>query len=291
MNLYISSTFFKDNTPFSLALEKLISNKIYNIEIGSNHCYENNYDYLNISKCNFLLHNYFPVPKNDLVVNIASQDVEIRNESLKHIYNSIDFCKKINSKLYTFHPGFLTDPSGANLSSNNYDFQWNNNNLNTSNYNKSINTMYFSLEKIIKYSQKRKVKISIETEGSLNKKNHLLMQEPNEYINLFDRFTNKEIGINLNIGHLFLASKAFNFKKSNFINLIQKYIVAFELSHNNGIEDQHLPLKPNEWYWEIIFDKRFEKAYKILEYRNVDIVRMIENINLFKKNYEKFSEY
>ena len=42
--------------------------------------------------------------------------------------------------------------------------------------------------------------------------------------------------------------------------MIKTYIVAFELSHNNGLEDQHLPIKKNAWYWKVINDPNFAKA-------------------------------
>ena len=117
MSLYISTTFAKDKTPVTKVLETLIKKKIYNIELGSNHIWQENilkkikkYDH------NFLVHNYFPVPKKNLIVNIASQDKQIRKKSINHIKNSIQFCKRIKSKLYTFHPGFILDPVSQNKS-------------------------------------------------------------------------------------------------------------------------------------------------------------------------------
>ena len=44
-----------------------------------------------------------------------------------------------------------------------------------------------------------------------------------------------------------------------------------ELSHNDGLQDQHLPLKKDGWYWDIINDSRFNDTIKILEFRNVSI--------------------
>ena len=62
--------------------------------------------------------------QKSFVLNIASFNEEIRSRSIKHIKGAIDFCKKINAKLYTFHPGFITDPKGSNLTNDNYDFLW-----------------------------------------------------------------------------------------------------------------------------------------------------------------------
>mgnify|MGYP001256193149 CR=1 FL=1 len=65
------------------------------------------------------------------------------------------------------------------------------------------------------------------------------------------------------------------------INLVENNVVAFELSHNDGLEDQHLPLKDNGWYWEYIFDDRFLNVYKILEFRNQTIKNVKKSVNLF----------
>ena len=60
-----------------------------------------------------------------------------------------------------------------------------------------------------------------------------------------------------------------------------------ELSHNDGIEDQHLPLQQNGWYWSIILDPYFKNIYKILEFRNTSIKSILNNIKLF--NREKYA--
>ena len=111
------------------------------------------------------------------------------------------------------------------------------------------------------------------------------MQRPDEYKEFVSKYNPSKIGINLNIGHLNLAANSFAFSKSKFVDLIQNHIVAMELSHNNGIEDQHLPLELDSWYWDLINDSRYKYTYKILEYRNTSIERILNDINNIKKNY------
>ena len=141
--------------------------------------------------------------------------------------------------------------------------------------------MYLALDEVVKFAQSRKTSIAIETEGSLYKKNHLLMQRPDEYEEFISKYNPTDICMNLNIGHLNLAAEAFKFERQDFVDLIEDYIVAMELSHNNGKEDQHLPLEKDSWYWDIILDKRFKSAYKILEFRNTSINRVKQNVKLF----------
>lgn len=287
--LFISSTFFNDNILFSDALKLCEQNDLFNIEIGSNHGYEDDYSFIKkYNKFNFLIHNYFPIPKKSFVINIASLNDEIRKNSISHIIKAIDFSDEIGSKLYTFHPGFITDPNGANLFKKNYDFQWDDKELKNSSYKIAFDNLKESLELIIRHAEKRSTSIAFETEGSFTKKEHLLMQKPEEYKNLFKTYSSEQIGISLNIGHLILASKAFNFNIDDFINLVESYIVSMELSHNNGIEDEHLPLKDDGWYWDLIFDKRFNNSFKILEFRNTHIDDIKKTIQLYESKKKKY---
>ena len=286
MNLFVSTTFLADNKSLKEALTICNENDINGLELGSNHCHENNYDYCLDFDFRYLVHNYFPIPEKSFVINIASNNDEIVNRSITQIKKSIDFCQKIGAELYTFHPGFLTDPMGSNKNKKNYDFQWDEKQLKDNNYNIALERMYKSIDIILEYAIIKNTNISIETEGSVSKKNHLLMQTPIEYQKFIQHYSSSDIGINLNIGHLNLAANSFSFDRMEFVEIIADYVVAMELSHNEGVEDDHLPLKEVGWYWDLIFDERFIDKPKILEFRNTDISAICENIKLIK-NFSK----
>ena len=282
-DLSVSTTFIPDGKSLQEALVLCKEASIQSVEIGSNHCYEENYGYLSNYDFRYLVHNYFPIPRKSFVLNIASFDEIIRTMSIKHIKRALDFCEGNNAKLYTFHPGFLTDPKGSNQSNSNFDFQWDEYQLSFTNHSKAKNLMYFALDEIVSYALSKNINIAIETEGSLNKKDHLLMQRPEEYEEFMTKYAPSDISINLNIGHLNLAANAFHFERFEFVDLIQNYIVAMELSHNDGVEDQHLALQPDGWYWGLIHDPRFESVYKILEFRNTPITEIVKNIQMIQE--------
>ena len=263
MNLYISTTFINDGRSLYDALKICDENKISSIEIGSNHSYEEDYSYLSDFNMNFLIHNYFPVPENSFVINIASLNNEIRKRSINQIKRSIKYCSDIGASLYTFHAGFISDPLGANKSKSNYDFQWDEFQILNSKYEKATDLMYNSLDKIINYASSLKIPICLETQGSFGKKEHLLFQKPEEYNQFMDRYEPSDVGLNLNIGHLYLSANAFNYNWKDLVDSISGYVLAMELSHNDGFEDQHLPLISEGWYWDLINDVRFKNIYKI----------------------------
>ena len=62
-NLAISTTFLSNGQSLQKALDLCRENEMKSIELGSNHCYEQNYDYLSDYDFQILVHNYFPIPK------------------------------------------------------------------------------------------------------------------------------------------------------------------------------------------------------------------------------------
>ena len=173
-NIFISTTFIEDGKSFIEAINKIKSLNIRNIEIGSNHKYEKRKINLKKFKCNFIIHNYFPVPKKNIILNIASCDEKIRKLSVKKIKQSIKFSKENQAKLYTFHPGFISDPISSSNNKKNLDFVWNKN-FNPLPKNKAWKKMIKSLREIINYSKKLKLPVCIETQGSITQKKKLLL--------------------------------------------------------------------------------------------------------------------
>ena len=288
--IYVSTTYPKKvKTRLEDVLLELKNLEIDGIEIGSTHYYQNKKDFKNIIKKyvknrKILIHNFFPpIIDTDFVINLASKDKIIHKKSLDMIINNIDFCKSIDAKLYTIHPGFLSTPSPAiNFKKNNYDFNFASK---ASNYNEAFNKMIFSLKKIVNYAKNKKIQVAIETEGSIKKKNFLLMQQPREFKKLFDEISDN-LMVNLNLSHMHLASKSYNFSIKNFLNYLKPKIAAIEISSNNGIDDQHLPLKKNCINLEYLKYLNLKKPV-ILEFRNSNLSQIKKSITILKKiNYE-----
>ena len=112
-NPSVSTTFIADGEPLHKALIQCTEAGITSVEIGSNHCYEGSYDYLNEYKLQYLVHNYFPIPQQSFVLNIASFDESIRSLSIQHIKSAIDFCEQIKAKTLYFSSWFFDRSKGG----------------------------------------------------------------------------------------------------------------------------------------------------------------------------------
>ncbi|MBI28604.1 MAG: hypothetical protein CFH21_00578 [Alphaproteobacteria bacterium MarineAlpha5_Bin11] len=275
-NKYISTTVFPDNTPILFSLKKLKELGFNKIELGSTHPYEDNIlEKLKKTDFDFLVHNFFPTPKDSSqIINISSSDKKIRTNSIKHIIDRINFSKNIDSKLYTFHAGYLSHPLSKNANNKNWDFVYNSSKNSKISYEEAFNNMIDSVKKFITVSERLKQPIALESCGSYNNKDMLLMQKLPEFERLFKEIDSKYLGLNINLGHLNLASHAFNFNKFEFIEGIKDKIFAFEISHNNKLEDEHKLLEQDEWYFKIIKDNKFRDIPMIFEGRNTPLVNI-----------------
>ena len=111
--IFISSSCVKSSTikdsVLALALEGF-----KNIELSGGTEYYDGYlqDILELRKkysLKYLVHNYFPPPKMDFMLNLASLNDDIYKQSIKHCKQAISVCKKIGSEKYGIHAGFLID--------------------------------------------------------------------------------------------------------------------------------------------------------------------------------------
>jgi|TARA_B110000914_G_C15413464_1_gene423004 sugar phosphate isomerase/epimerase len=282
--IFVSTTYYKKKKPpLNKVLKELLSLNIDGIEIGSTHAYDTRKNLKKIIKKiktkKIFIHNFFPPSRNEnFLINIASSNIKIRNQSISLIKKNIKFCNEVGSLLYTIHPGFLTEAvPQSNFKKKNYDFIFSNHKLLAK--DKGFRNMTLSLSKILSYAKKMNIKIAIETEGSINKKKFLMMQTPEEYKRLFKIFPNN-LFVNFNIAHSYFASVSNKFSLKKFINLIYPKVVAVEISSNNKKDDQHLPLtikSSNLKYLKFIKNKPI-----ILEFRNASIESVKKSINLIK---------
>lgn len=281
-NKYISTTVLKDNSPLHSSLKTLVSLGYNNIELGSTHPYEKNImKILETFDCHFLVHNYFPTPEQELIVNICSADDSLREKSIEHIERRIIFSSEINAGLFTFHPGYISEPISTNIDNQNWDFVYDRNKNQPLPYEEAFELIIIAVKRFVKIAEEYSQPIAIETTGSIAQKDNLLMQKSSEYRNLFNEVDSNLLGINLNFGHLNLASKAFNFSRFGFIDNLKEKIFAFEISHNDREKDDHKLLKSGEWYWEVIEDKKFKNIPMIYEGRETTLINFeaLWNIN------------
>lgn len=277
--IYISTGQFFDLN-FVKSSQIINSLTIKNIELSCGKYIKNYRRYLNLlaKNNNLMLHNYFPRPKKDFVINLSSQDKHIRNKSFNHIVKCINLCGDLNLKLFSFHAGFLFDPSIKKIGKN-YE------KVKLFRKKRSLNTFIKLSNKLSKIAKKRDVKLLIEN-NVISKSNYLrfkenpfLMTDIKDTIYIMNQ-TDKNIGLLTDLAHLKVSAKTLNFSKVDFLKKTSKWNFGYHLSDNKGIEDTNDKIRVNSWFWKHI-NKKLD--YYTLEVKFKNRNEVINQYKLLKK--------
>ena len=217
-------------------------------------------------KFNFLIHNYFPVPKKAFVLNLASKDKKkkknIRNQSIKLAESAIKLSGVLGARYYSFHAGFLIDPKITSLGKKIKK--------KLSITPREIAREYFC--KVCKLSFKicKKYKVNLLIENNVLTKKNYLRFNGNPFLFVDEKEINdlmpilpKNVGLILDTGHLNVSSKTLKFDKIKFINKCNKWIKGYQLSNNNGLEDENKPIKSNSWFLKYLKNKFYSLEIKL----------------------------
>ena len=105
--IYISTSCIKEKNIIDV-LKILVKNNIKNIELsGGTKNFKGLEDqlirFVDKENINVRIHNYFPPPENDFVINIASLNSEIHDKSINHCLKAIKLAKNLDliSTVYT----------------------------------------------------------------------------------------------------------------------------------------------------------------------------------------------
>lgn len=111
--IYVSSSCSKQKK-IGASIRELAEHGFQNIELSGGTEYYEGYedDIFDLKEkynLNFLIHNYFPPPKEDFVLNLASLDDVIFERSLKHLRKAIRLACLLGADKFGFHAGFYVD--------------------------------------------------------------------------------------------------------------------------------------------------------------------------------------
>ena len=276
-NIFVSSTCFK-----SRDLQEIISlcesHKISNLEISGNIKYQSSNNLIKIFEkykhFNFRFHNYFPVPKNPFVINLAHS--ETISKSLSNIKKAMSLSSKYGGNIFSFHSGFLFNPNFKNLGGLQNQFQEIKLDEAYKNFETSIKDLY-------RYNIENNIILCIEN-NVVEKHNYI--KNHNRYLFSFlsdSRFirqliTKYKIKILLDLAHLKISANVLGFDKNNFIDKYLDHIKIVHMSENNGLTDQNFPLNSDTWFWKKI--KWHKLEYISLEIKNCTIKEIKDQIKL-----------
>ena len=113
--IFVSTACLKGDKSYERVLETYINDEIKNIELTGVHPYLkfdelskliNEYKNKGIQ---FTFHNYFPPPKDPIVLNYLSKNKKDKKDSEEIISKAIKLAKETQTSIYAYHPGYLRE--------------------------------------------------------------------------------------------------------------------------------------------------------------------------------------
>lgn len=232
---------------------------------------------------NLQVHNYFPPPEDPFVLNLASNDQVIFNKSISHIRKAIDFAIELGRPIYSFHAGFLFDPTHNQLGKPIFKQKLNDR-------SKTLDIFINRVKGLAEEYKESGVILLIEN-NVLTKRNFVnfngnpfLLVDSSE-CNYFMENMPENVKLLVDVAHLKVSSKTLNFCPEKMLKECEKWTYAYHLSENDGITDSNSPVLYDSWFWPHI---KKDLNFYVLEIYNTSEDELKKQVELVS-NYLKKS--
>jgi sugar phosphate isomerase/epimerase len=295
--IFVSTACLKGDKSYERVLETYINAGIKNIELTGVHPYLkfdelskliNEYKNKGIQ---FTFHNYFPPPKDPIVLNYLSKNKKDKKDSEEIISKAIKLAKETQTSIYAYHPGYLRE---ADINQKGYfDFKG------SSRIDFEEGLKIYKSDFINFYD-----KLNLDNDTFLGIENLF----PNDdgtndsflctYEEIEKFFHSPEINstnlcLLIDLGHLAISSNILKFDRLDFIEKCIKNfgerIFEIHISNNNGLRDLHSRITKDSWQLEVL--RKFSKTGSLngetvftYESRGLSIEQITEDIQLINSN-------
>lgn len=195
---------------------------------------------------NYLVHNYFPPPEEDFVLNLTSSDEAIVSRSMGLIRNGIMAANRLKAPLYAFHPGYAVELSPVKKGIY-FDYT----KAKAPKQEKEA-LFYGRLDAIMKELPEG-CRVAVENLFPFSEKEDMsLFSAPEEIFGFLERTSSDpRVGMLLDLGHLNVSSRYLGFDRDAFLDeLLERFgkkIFEVHISENDGSGDVHHLTPEDSW--------------------------------------------
>ena len=225
----------------------------------------------------FLIHNYFPVPAESFVLNLASADPANLERSLSHVRNAIDLCALVKSPFFSFHCGFCIDPSPDDLGRALRGA--------TIPPDQAMAVFVDCVQGLAEYAGDKGVDLLLENNvlSPMNAgKVQLLGVTPDEIEVLLRRIDRRNVGLLLDVGHLKVSAVTLDFDMNAAAARLAPLVRCCHLSDNDGTEDSNQVISADAWFWEPLLKNLDVPPYWVLEAYNLRLQTVAQQMALIE---------
>lgn len=259
---------------------------VKNIELTGNILYEKNYkkilqNYKFKHKFNFLIHNYFPIPKKPFMLNLGTENSYLNKKSVDNCLKSIEICNELKLKKFSVHAPFLvnfkTSEAGKKIKERKISSK--------SKILKIFKKNFNLLKKYVDYDLKLYVEnnvLSKENFLNFNKQNPLMLTSFKDYDDMRQEVNFMPL---LDTGHLKVSCKTLKLDFTKEFKNFAKYTDFIQVSDNNSLSDQNKKIKYGSLIYKLLKTLKNKKiTYSIEVYGKMkDFLDTIKTLNRINK--------
>ncbi|MDD5136942.1 MAG: TIM barrel protein [Candidatus Omnitrophica bacterium] len=202
-------------------------------------------------RLHYLVHNYFPPPREDFVMNLASMSSDVVKKTVKHAKKAIELCAILGSPYYSMHAGFFVEVTPSELGDSIK-------NAPVIGVEKKTAAFIENFIKLKSYARERGVSLFLENNvysakdfSTFGERVPSMLVTYNDYLIL-----KKSVDFNLllDIAHLKISCRSLGirFEKETSDLLDNAQVRYMHISENDGRRDAHMPLKANSEIWKVL---------------------------------------
>lgn len=281
--VYVSTGAFQTRDLHEI-LKICSENGISHIELSANLCCDQSIlseliHFVELRQFKFLVHNYFPSPEVPFVLNLASVDSSMIERNRIFCKDAIRLCAKLKSPYYSVHAGYcfnaLVEHLGDDLSG-----------LKPVQMEEAKAIFIESMKIIADYAKLYNITVLIEnnvlsSNNLVEGENKLLLGvNADDLIHILHRVERENIGLLLDVGHLYVSSKSLEFSIEKFIDACKPFIKCIHFSENDGRKDTNNIIKKDSWLWKPLKKIITDKLVFVLEAYNLPIKVIQQQISL-----------
>ena len=227
-----------------------------------------------------MLHNYFPVPKESFVINLASPKRDIVQNSIDFLSKSIVLSGEISSNIFAVHSGFLVDPRPNELGKAFKNYEVTPRGL-------ALEIFLESVSELILVAEENGVQLFVEnnviSEANFDKfgEDIFLMTSFSDFDFFMSEFSG-QVKFLMDIGHLNVSCNTLKLDKIEQLQASNSITSGYHLHDNLGRSDDHMIFElRNAWFSEYLIKDPEFVTLEVHDYTNPKLKELSENLSKF----------
>ena len=228
--------------------------------------------------CSYLVHNYFPPPRDPFVLNLASGNTNVRRRSVSHVLAALKLALRLKAPFYSVHAGFVTDPCGFDGTS--FVFPAPDSPMETAAAMERFGT---ALSEILQHAERLGLQLLVENNVfTPGLRDNLLLAAAEDFLGLLRRLSSPNLGMLLDLGHLGVTARTFGFSATSYASAVAPYVRAMHVHDNDGTADTHQPIQAGSWVLDVLRRPEFVGLPVIVEARFGSVFDLRQHVGWLK---------